>query len=293
MAEHAVTGLSRWWDALQQKQCQGEMFRQGGKVINLGEGARRKAWVASGTPVTPSHNHHARSNRSLIHYGIDLPLSLLVLVPSPSKRTLTWESSLNMAEIAGLVIGAVGIAGLYGTCIQLLDQIDTSKEIVHSANSSIARLAIAVHLLKDWGIAIGIEDGAVRNAHHAKLYDQSTRDLVFRALATLEVILSDQKRLGDRYGLTTAGSTPTTLATQISDKVKEISTTSKDHPSRKWNRRARWAIADRTKFVSLVAEVEVIVSRLYVLIPLERAVTEEGLTMVQLTSKLAGMLSDG
>lgn len=169
-------------------------------------------------------------------------------------------------EVAGFVIGAVGlagIAGLYSTCVQALDQIDTARHIEVSANALFARLEVIKHLLRVWGDNNGIQNGAMLEFFNPILNDEPTRKLVFLALATIENIMANQNRLTERYGLSMpmASATNTLSVAQIRDQM------SNSRPRTNWRRRARWAITDKNKFSILVGELEAIVDRLYMLVP--------------------------
>jgi hypothetical protein len=179
-------------------------------------------------------------------------------------------------EVAGFVIGAVslvGIAGLYSTCLQILEQIDTGRHVNSTASPLSARWVASQHLLKVWGNRIGIEDGAIHTPYHPKLDDDNARGVVFYLLAILENIMSDQKRLTDRYGLSSQLH-PTSLMTNVTEVVDKMSL--KGSSTRiGLRRRFRWAITDRTKFTDLVKELEVIVDRLYVTMPPEKENKDE------------------
>ena len=179
-------------------------------------------------------------------------------------------------EVAGFVIGAVsliGIAGLYSTCLQVLGQIDTGCHLNSTASPLSARWAASQHLLKVWGDKIGIQDGAIHTPYHPKLEDEKARGVVIILLATVENIMSDQKRLSDRYGLSTQLHA-TSLMTNVTEFVDKIS--SKGSRTRiNLRRRVRWAVTDQPKFTVLIKELEVIVDRLYVTIPPEKENKDE------------------
>jgi hypothetical protein len=202
-----------------------------------------------------------------------------------------------MAEVAGLVMGAlgvVGLAGLFSTCVQVLNQIETGRDIIGSANPSVARLIVARHLFKTWGDAIGFQNGVISDSHHPKLDDDRTREIVFVLLANIENLMSDQKRLVDRYGLVTTPA-PAAMSTNVADATKSISGsqfTSK-HPSRKWIRKAKWGVSDKNKFASLVTDLEAIVSRLYAVISPMASIDEDAIrsTLKALESNVNGETS--
>jgi hypothetical protein len=173
-----------------------------------------------------------------------------------------------MAEVAGLVMGAVGVlgvAGLYSTCLQTLEQIDTAKNLEKSANPLHARLVTAMHLYRDWGYRNGVRDGNLESSYHPALDEPSARRAIFLLLANIEDMLADQKRLSDRYGMSAI---PTLrLPSDVAEIRKEMSTMDLNSSKKGWKLRARWAITDRTKFAGFVAELEVIVDRLFMLAP--------------------------
>lgn len=169
-----------------------------------------------------------------------------------------------MAEPVGLVLGALGLAGMYSTCTQLLDHIDSARNLEKIANPLYARLAATTHLLRDWGDKNGMKDGVLCDPHHPAFDNPSASHAIYFLLANIEDMMADQKRLSERYGMITdppASNEPITMGI-IKARMSQMSLNSSPVS---WKLRARWAVTDKLKFSRLIGELEVIVDRLYTL----------------------------
>jgi hypothetical protein len=169
-------------------------------------------------------------------------------------------------EIAGLVLGAAGLAGLYGTCVQVLDQFNASRNLERDLNPLYARLTATIHLLHDWGDKNGIKDGVLGVNPHPAFKDESASRALYLLLANVENMMADQKRLAERYGMEMeipSSDVPTTMGTIR----RAMSRVAVDPPARSVKLRIKWAITDRAKFSGLVGELEGIIDRLFTLAP--------------------------
>src|SRR5271154_5599736 len=104
----------------------------------------------------------------------------------------------------GFVIGAVsliGLAGLYTTCVQLLDHVENARKLGDSAVRLNTRFMVSLSLLKSWGDGVGFNGVTVEEQHHPMLDDQEVRNVVFLILANIEAIMADQRKFTERYGL--------------------------------------------------------------------------------------------
>lgn len=167
-----------------------------------------------------------------------------------------------MAEPIGLALGALGVVGLYSTSLQILNQIDSARNLEKSANPLHARLTVTTHLLRIWGDKNGIKDDALLNPHHPAFDDPSARHAIYSLLASIENMMADKKRLSDGYGMTVnppISNQPVTMGV-IKAQMAQMSLNSQPTS---WKIRAKWAVVDEAKFSRLIGELEGIVDRLY------------------------------
>ena len=190
------------------------------------------------------------------------------------------------AELTIGAVGLIGLAGLYSTCLQTLEQIDTGRNIETSANSLYARLTATIHLYQKWGEVNGIRDGIINEtSHHWAFEHGQTRTILIQVLANIEHMMADQKRVSERYGLSMPLQS-TSLSTRVQDARDQMSNTDFKAPRKGLIRRAKWAISDKSKFAAFVEELEVIVDRLYML-----ASPDELLSSRQLAADLTNLKS--
>jgi hypothetical protein len=180
-------------------------------------------------------------------------------------------------EVAGFVIGAVGLVGLYGNCLQFLDQIDAARHLKEAANPLFARFAATKHLFREWGTVNGIKDGKLITPHHPVFDDDSARRVIFLLLANIENIMADQNRLCERYGMSMIPLS-TQAPTDVDGMRLEMSKIELNRASKGLLLRARWAVADHKKFSGLVGELEVVVDRLFKLAMPQATVPSDDLT---------------
>ncbi|KAF8538664.1 ankyrin repeat-containing domain protein [Trichophaea hybrida] len=170
-------------------------------------------------------------------------------------------------EAIGLVIGIVGI---YNTALQLFDQIAAIRDTSTTVGPLLARVAVGQHLLRRWGDKVGLlSNGNLHNPHHPGLDKQDVLNAVYTVLATIEIVMSDQKRLSDRYGLKRVQISSSSIS--VSDRCREISQSA----AMGFGTRVRWTISDGKRFTGLVVNLEAIIDRLYVVLPPEDHLSSE------------------
>lgn len=149
-----------------------------------------------------------------------------------------------MAEAAGLVLGAAGLAGLFSTCLDLMDKVVAARDTREDYQASFANYQACKILFEEWGKSAGFQEGEPR--------DPETRKAVYHILASIEQLFTNASRLENRYGI----SVPT--REEAADKPKSSISLMK---------RARWAVRDKQKFEDLTAMVATFTERLRQLVP--------------------------
>lgn len=132
-------------------------------------------------------------------------------------------------------VGLIGLAGLFNTCLDVLDKFDSWKECESESQALIAQFQAHKLQLDKWGQAVGIQDGKV-SPHHDKLLDDP------RVLKTVIDLLSAIKYICGPHG---PGMPPESKRQKLS-----------------------WALRAKMKVTAQVSQFSSIVQTLYSLVPI-------------------------
>lgn len=170
-----------------------------------------------------------------------------------------------MAEVAGLVLGVAGLAGLFSTCLDLMDKVVAARDAQEDYQTSFSNYRACKMLFEEWGNSAELQGGEPR--------DPEKRKAVYHILASIEQLFTNVSQLRNRYGV----SVPT--REEASDKSK--------HPI-SLMMKARWAVRDKRKFEDLTAMIATFTERLRQLVPVA---DKETLEMQESLSSLTGLVN--
>ncbi|KAK2690193.1 hypothetical protein QWA68_010950 [Fusarium oxysporum] len=105
-----------------------------------------------------------------------------------------------MAEVAGLALGVLGLAGLIGAFKDTIDLFNTVVDMRHMGRQYQVldiKLDIEKTLLLQWADRVKL----LQNDHDSRLDEPNTQTLVLRILGSIRSILTDTTQLQQRYGL--------------------------------------------------------------------------------------------
>ncbi|KAG9508332.1 hypothetical protein J7337_001896 [Fusarium musae] len=120
-----------------------------------------------------------------------------------------------MAEVAGLALGVVGVAGLIGAFKDTIDVFNTVVDMRHMGRQYQVldiKLDIEKALLLQWADRVKL----LQPNHDVRLDEPSTQTLVLRILSSIRSILTDTNQLQQRYGLRRENDTETPTLPPIS-----------------------------------------------------------------------------
>jgi hypothetical protein len=100
--------------------------------------------------------------------------------PHPGRK-LTQLLYLVM-ETAGLVIGVVGLAGLFNSCLEALDKLQSYRTFGNDSHILDTRFNATKARFERWGPGVGIERGQLMHPHHPALDDKVSSDAVAKLL---------------------------------------------------------------------------------------------------------------
>jgi hypothetical protein len=162
-------------------------------------------------------------------------------------------------EVVGL---AVGLVGLFSTCLEAVQRIDSYRTAGRDSRLLHAQLNATMHLFERWGDSVGIGNGKLSEDHHPALDDPKTFSVVKNLLESFE----------EFSAVTTTYETTRPKAIQ---RVPSILLTDPSSPnaakSSRWQK-AAWALRGKLKQTNDVEALAALVSELYSVVSPETAV---------------------
>jgi hypothetical protein len=128
-------------------------------------------------------------------------------------------------EIAGVVIGAVALVGVFEDCIELLSQIGAAKSMEKDHTLLATRLDLQRALLLQWAERMNIYDEELVDA---RLSEATVTSLIYRTLKCICQLLKDGKVLQERYGVraverTGTAEPSTTVSNSLMARIRDMS----------------------------------------------------------------------
>jgi hypothetical protein len=172
-----------------------------------------------------------------------------------------------MAEIIGLVASGMTLAGLFKTCIEAFDLIQTCRHQELDLKKLTLRLNIEKCRLYTWGQAMGLTE-STNEDQQCPLHMYQFHELVTESLEIIFQLFNDTHKIKDAYGcrpfMGQDGSPVRLAEVEEARPVRDLAT-SFDNFKIGGNKRncpsgivqkARWAVHDRKKFNGLITEVK-------------------------------------
>lgn len=164
-------------------------------------------------------------------------------------------------EPAGLAVGLVGLAGLFSSCLEVVDRFDSWKNFGSDSQSLGSRFRAEKLRLEKWGETVGFERGTLSRDHHEALDDARIISKVREHLLIIEDICSNTNDASllvagtdaepAKHGLLPGGQFqlyPSTLSKSRTQRVK-------------------WALRDKAKCIAQVENLGRLVQDLHNLVP--------------------------
>lgn len=175
-------------------------------------------------------------------------------------------------EPVGVAIGALGLVGLFSTCIDGFQLVERGKYLGKDFNLLETKFCNQRLRLKAWGEACGLMD-TKNGGYDSRLDEAELRANIERTLNHIMITLQNERLLANKYGLKEYQAIPkrtylthqavgpisrmhldpTTWREKFNGFKHRIDTTQKQAPLRA---KARWTIGDRKKFVELVHDLK-------------------------------------
>lgn len=186
-------------------------------------------------------------------------------------------------EVAGLSIGAIGLASLFSTCLECFEYFQIAKSFQSDFEILLLKLDCQRERLLTWGEIVGISkiEAKERNSD----LDSTKHELIQRALTSIVTLFTETEKLQKEFGVQSVEAPE-----NVEYRLERI-TSSRMHWFRKSYQRltahsiaqkqsgillkTKWAIRDKTKFETLINHIKEIVSDLHDILPIPARSQEE------------------
>ncbi|KAJ5494850.1 hypothetical protein N7463_010937 [Penicillium fimorum] len=162
-------------------------------------------------------------------------------------------------EPVGLAVGILGLAGLFNTCLDVLEKFGSWKDFGSESRSLAAQFKVHKLRLEKWGQAVGFEQGNLLDEHDKLLDDPRTFCVVQDLLSAIRDICGCDD---DTSPMTRSGADTQPSKRQL------FNSYSHPHTSLESKRqKLGWALRDKAKRLAQVEQFSVLVENLHNLIP--------------------------
>ncbi|KAJ5769019.1 hypothetical protein N7520_003578 [Penicillium odoratum] len=161
-------------------------------------------------------------------------------------------------EPVSFAVGIIGLAGLFSTCLDVLDKVDSRKDFGSDSQNLSAQFKAHKLRLERWGKAVGFENGGVSDVHDKTLDDPH----VLSAVKDLLTVVKDVCHIKDDV-FSPSQFTPDTTGKHVLPRRH----TRLDIPKGPKMQKLNWALRDRAKRVNQVGNFAALVDILYSLVP--------------------------
>lgn len=183
-------------------------------------------------------------------------------------------------EVAGLVIGVAGLAGLFDVCADALERVDTYRDFGITSRELTLRFDSEKLRLEKWAAAVGIDRDTVKEQHHHGLDEPAIRRVVIGILNTIQDLFATADPLSGKLKPKQLESL-NDQSEPDPNKLKRASTWSK-------STKLKWSFGREARFTRLVEGLEVLVEKLHVLVPPESAQSTEDWSVGLVLGTLTG-----
>lgn len=161
-------------------------------------------------------------------------------------------------EVTGLVVGLAGLAGLFSTCLDVVEKVDYYRDFGVDSRALIAQFDADRIRFRRWGHQVGIK-ATQREHRHKALDDPIVSSAVEKILQSIKEIDADADSYSEN-GQAMSGP----------DGSRSYGRVQVERFRGETSRRSRisWALRGKSKFLNLVGSFAALVQRLYDLVPL-------------------------
>ncbi|VUC30448.1 unnamed protein product [Clonostachys rosea] len=95
-------------------------------------------------------------------------------------------------ELAGLVVGVAGLAGIFSSCVGAIERVQSYHAYAADSGALATRFKVAKVRFEGWGAAVGIQDSKLLADHHPALDDPSRIEVITEMLQIILKAICDE-----------------------------------------------------------------------------------------------------
>ncbi|KAK1838213.1 hypothetical protein CCHR01_19161, partial [Colletotrichum chrysophilum] len=165
-------------------------------------------------------------------------------------------------EPVGLAVGIAGLAGLFSTCLEVVEKVDSYKNFKHDSHSLNVQFQAEKRRFEQWGSAVGINKCALSGAHHPALDDPQTLSTAKELLSLIQRVCADADDTASE----------TFILGDIGPAKRELSVPKHVQPrggapSKSVRRKIAWSFGGKARRTAQVVQFGVLVQLLHNIVP--------------------------
>ncbi|CAI0650287.1 unnamed protein product, partial [Colletotrichum noveboracense] len=169
-------------------------------------------------------------------------------------------------EPVGLAVGIAGLAGLFSTCLEVVEKVDSYKNFKHDSHSLNVQFQAEKRRFEQWGTAVGINKGALSGAHHPAFDEPQTLSTTKELLSLIQRVCADADDAASE----------TFLLGNVNPAKRELSVPSHVQsrggaPSNSVRRKIAWSLGGKARRTAQVVQFGVLVQHLHNIVPPDSA----------------------
>lgn len=167
-------------------------------------------------------------------------------------------------EIAGLGIGIAGLAGIFSTCLDIVERIDAYKDFGDDSRAIISQFDADILLFKQWSKAVGFDGKTLDDDHHERLDNMETFSAVRKIFAVIQDIVYDLDKgsSNQQYG-------PDSVSSRVKLNDSRRLQFQKLRGSASHKTKMEWSLRHKARFLALSQQFGNLVGSLRALVPPE------------------------
>ncbi|KAM0323537.1 hypothetical protein ACHAQA_008818 [Verticillium albo-atrum] len=186
-------------------------------------------------------------------------------------------------EVAGLVIGAVGIVGAFKDAIDLFALFTASRDFGQDYVILLTKLDIEKFILLQWAEQVGLLRHNFDEFDEPRLNKEEIQVSVARILSCIQLLLGTTSQLKERYGVKDSSSVSSDKLLNVREEAATISGPCMERFEQQFRKlkisiksldkntsmlaKARWVIQDKARFGELVSELAHFTTKLREIVP--------------------------
>ena len=172
-----------------------------------------------------------------------------------------------MADLAGLLLGTVALASVFGSCVELFEWFELAQNHKEDYQIACTKLSLLFSRLKTWGASLSVTNPGREHPALRQRWKEE-RDVIGRSLLGIKHIFENAALLAEKYKLTPEESRETqpTLPNEAMGLLTDMTgfkpPKTKTNFWKSWRKRTVWAIHDKQKFDGFIGDLSFLIENL-------------------------------